>query len=256
MMDTEMQRSTEVDLARVNGRNDLQAFLDERTRRIPLGRRAEISEVAEAVVWLGARCAALHDRRTAQHVRRARQGLIRCCEILLPAMPISARSNARRRTCAATCSPWRAARGRAISARASASPMCWRRSTSTSCATTRQSRLGRARPLPAVDRPLFDRAVGGAGRGRHHSGRGTRHLRRRRQPAGDVDARHHARRRDDRRLARPWPRARRRPGARACASTDPTRASSSNCRTARCRRARPGRRRCRPAISSSTGWWR
>ena len=52
MMDTEMQRSTEIDLARVNGRNDLQAFLDERTRRIPLGRRAEISEVAEAVVWL------------------------------------------------------------------------------------------------------------------------------------------------------------------------------------------------------------
>lgn len=52
MMDTEMQRSTEADLARANGRNDLQAFLDERTRRIPLGRRAEIAEVAEAVVWL------------------------------------------------------------------------------------------------------------------------------------------------------------------------------------------------------------
>ena len=52
MMDTEMQRSTEADLARVDGRNDLQAFLDERTRRIPLGRRAEIAEVAEAVVWL------------------------------------------------------------------------------------------------------------------------------------------------------------------------------------------------------------
>jgi 3-oxoacyl-[acyl-carrier protein] reductase len=52
MMDTEMQRSTEVELARVNGRNDLQAFLDERTRRVPLGRRAEISEVAAAVVWL------------------------------------------------------------------------------------------------------------------------------------------------------------------------------------------------------------
>ena len=47
MMDTEMQRSTEADLARVNGRNDLQAFLDERTRRMPLGRRAEIAEVAE-----------------------------------------------------------------------------------------------------------------------------------------------------------------------------------------------------------------
>ncbi|MDB5523393.1 MAG: short-chain dehydrogenase/reductase [Rhizobium sp.] len=52
MMDTEMQRSTEADLARVNGRDDLQAFLDERTRRVPLGRRAEISEVAEAVAWL------------------------------------------------------------------------------------------------------------------------------------------------------------------------------------------------------------
>jgi len=52
MMDTDMQRSTEIDLARVNGRNDLQAFLDERTRRIPIGRRAEIAEVAEAVVWL------------------------------------------------------------------------------------------------------------------------------------------------------------------------------------------------------------
>lgn len=52
MMDTEMQRSTEADLARVNGRADLQAFLDERTRRVPLGRRAEIAEIAEAVVWL------------------------------------------------------------------------------------------------------------------------------------------------------------------------------------------------------------
>ncbi|MFO1141792.1 MAG: SDR family oxidoreductase [Amaricoccus sp.] len=52
MMDTEMQRSTEADLARVNGRGDLQAFLDERTRRVPLGRRAEIAEIAAAVVWL------------------------------------------------------------------------------------------------------------------------------------------------------------------------------------------------------------
>jgi len=52
MMDTEMQRSTEVELARVNGRADLQAFLDERTRRVPLGRRAEVAEVAGAVVWL------------------------------------------------------------------------------------------------------------------------------------------------------------------------------------------------------------
>lgn len=52
MMDTDMQRSTEAELARVNGRDDLQAFLDERTRRVPLGRRAEIAEIAAAVVWL------------------------------------------------------------------------------------------------------------------------------------------------------------------------------------------------------------
>jgi len=52
MMDTEMQRSTEIDMARINGRDDLQAFLDERTQRIPLGRRAEIAEIARAVVWL------------------------------------------------------------------------------------------------------------------------------------------------------------------------------------------------------------
>ncbi|UVK55592.1 SDR family oxidoreductase [Mesorhizobium sp. AR02] len=65
MMDTEMQRSTEVDLARANGRNDLQAFLDERTRRIPLGRRAEVSEVAEAVVWL---CLDAPDYMTAERL--------------------------------------------------------------------------------------------------------------------------------------------------------------------------------------------
>src|SRR5205823_14439259 len=52
MMDTEMQRVTETELARIEGRSDLQAFLDERTRRIPLGRRAEIAEVAAGVVWL------------------------------------------------------------------------------------------------------------------------------------------------------------------------------------------------------------
>ena len=52
MMDTEMQRSTEADLARLEGRNDLQAFLDERTRRVPLGRRVEPAEVAAGVVWL------------------------------------------------------------------------------------------------------------------------------------------------------------------------------------------------------------
>jgi NAD(P)-dependent dehydrogenase (short-subunit alcohol dehydrogenase family) len=52
MMDTEMQRSTEVLFAAAEGRSDLENFLAERTRRVPLGRRAEISEVAEAIVWL------------------------------------------------------------------------------------------------------------------------------------------------------------------------------------------------------------
>ena len=120
-----------------------------------------------------------------------------------------------------------------------------------------RSELARPRPLPAVDRPLFHRALGGAGRGRHHPGRGTVDLWRRQQPARDVDARHHARRRDDRRLARPWPRARRSGRRSACAlDRIRRRGSSSSCRTARCRKARPGKRRCRPAISGSTGWWR
>jgi 3-oxoacyl-[acyl-carrier protein] reductase len=52
MMDTEMQRQTEADLARLEARADLEAFLAERTRRVPLGRRAEIAEVASTVVWL------------------------------------------------------------------------------------------------------------------------------------------------------------------------------------------------------------
>lgn len=52
MMDTAMQCSTEKDLARLAGRADFQAFLDERTARVPLGRRAEIAEIAAAVVWL------------------------------------------------------------------------------------------------------------------------------------------------------------------------------------------------------------
>ena len=52
MMDTEMQRSTEADLARVEGRTDLDAFLAERTRRIPLGRRVDCDQVAASVVWL------------------------------------------------------------------------------------------------------------------------------------------------------------------------------------------------------------
>jgi NAD(P)-dependent dehydrogenase (short-subunit alcohol dehydrogenase family) len=52
MMDTEMQRSTEADIARIEKRADTAAFLAERTARIPLGRRAEVAEVAASVVWL------------------------------------------------------------------------------------------------------------------------------------------------------------------------------------------------------------
>ncbi len=52
MMDTEMQRSTEADLARLEGRADLENFLAERTARVPLGRRTEPETVASAVVWL------------------------------------------------------------------------------------------------------------------------------------------------------------------------------------------------------------
>jgi len=52
MMDTEMQRQTERALAKAEGREDFEAFIDERTRRAPLGRRAGIDEVAAAVLWL------------------------------------------------------------------------------------------------------------------------------------------------------------------------------------------------------------
>jgi NAD(P)-dependent dehydrogenase (short-subunit alcohol dehydrogenase family) len=52
MMNTDMQRITEARLAQVEGRPDVEEFLEERTRRVPLGRRAEISEVADVVLWL------------------------------------------------------------------------------------------------------------------------------------------------------------------------------------------------------------
>lgn len=52
MMDTAMQRGTEAELARLDGRADMQAFRDERTRRVPLGRRTDCDEVAAGVVWL------------------------------------------------------------------------------------------------------------------------------------------------------------------------------------------------------------
>jgi 3-oxoacyl-[acyl-carrier protein] reductase len=52
MMDTPMQRITEQQLAALEGRNDFEVFLAERTRRIPLGRRTDCETVAKTVVWL------------------------------------------------------------------------------------------------------------------------------------------------------------------------------------------------------------
>lgn len=47
-----MQAKTEQMMAEIEGRNDLQAYLDERTARVPLGRRTDPAEMAELVVWL------------------------------------------------------------------------------------------------------------------------------------------------------------------------------------------------------------
>jgi NAD(P)-dependent dehydrogenase (short-subunit alcohol dehydrogenase family) len=52
MMDTAMQRLVEAEMARLEGRTDLEAFLNERTNRVPLGRRAQVSEVVDSIVWL------------------------------------------------------------------------------------------------------------------------------------------------------------------------------------------------------------
>lgn len=52
MMDTPMQRITEQQLAAIEGRNDVEVFLDERTRRIPLGRRTDCETVASTIIWL------------------------------------------------------------------------------------------------------------------------------------------------------------------------------------------------------------
>jgi 3-oxoacyl-[acyl-carrier protein] reductase len=52
MMDTPMQRATEEAFARLEKRTDIEAFLAERTARIPVGHRVEPEEVARAVLWL------------------------------------------------------------------------------------------------------------------------------------------------------------------------------------------------------------
>ena len=52
MMDTELQYRTERLMADIEGRNDIDAYLAERTARIPLGRRTTPEEVASVVAWL------------------------------------------------------------------------------------------------------------------------------------------------------------------------------------------------------------
>ena len=52
MMDTAMQQITERQLAAIEGRADIDAFLKERTRRIPIGRRTDVETVASMIVWL------------------------------------------------------------------------------------------------------------------------------------------------------------------------------------------------------------
>jgi NAD(P)-dependent dehydrogenase (short-subunit alcohol dehydrogenase family) len=52
MMDTALQQETEAIFCRLDGRSDLEAYKAERTARIPLGRRSDPEEMAQAVVWL------------------------------------------------------------------------------------------------------------------------------------------------------------------------------------------------------------
>jgi NAD(P)-dependent dehydrogenase (short-subunit alcohol dehydrogenase family) len=52
MMDTAMQSITERQLAAIDGRDDIAAFLHERTGRIPIGRRTDVETVASMIVWL------------------------------------------------------------------------------------------------------------------------------------------------------------------------------------------------------------
>lgn len=52
MMDTAMQEKTERQFARLEGRDDFEAFVAERTRRIPLGRRTDCEEMAAGAIWL------------------------------------------------------------------------------------------------------------------------------------------------------------------------------------------------------------
>ena len=72
-----MQRITERQLAAIEGRNDIDVFLDERTRRIPLGRRTDCETVAGMIVWLALDAPDYITAETAERVGWAGQGLTR-----------------------------------------------------------------------------------------------------------------------------------------------------------------------------------
>jgi NAD(P)-dependent dehydrogenase (short-subunit alcohol dehydrogenase family) len=52
MMDTPLQQETEAVFCALEGRSDLEAYKAERTARIPIGRRSDPEEMAQALAWL------------------------------------------------------------------------------------------------------------------------------------------------------------------------------------------------------------
>ena len=222
MMDTPMQRITEAQLAAIDGRPDIDAYLAERTQRIPLGRRVEISVVADAVVWLALDAP---DYLTAERLNRQRrpgQGLRRW-------RSATHRSTQRPSTSfwpaptpsAGTCSHMARRIGQGYIGQGLGIADCWPHYTSTSCATTRptpagpaatascsppatiRSPSGRRSPRPAYSRSMSSRPTAPTAAG------------------STCRARHDAGRRDHRRFARPraWPG--RRHGARPAPAPHP-----------------------------------
>ena len=95
----------------LEGRDDLQAFLDERTRRVPLGRRARRSRGRRRRRLARARRARLHHRRAPQRLAAASTRTEPMARVNRPPdapRPRALASDARR-ACAATCSTWPAA---------------------------------------------------------------------------------------------------------------------------------------------------
>jgi NAD(P)-dependent dehydrogenase (short-subunit alcohol dehydrogenase family) len=88
MMDTAMQRITERQLAAIEGRNDIDVFLDERTRRISVGTAHRLRDRGRHDSLAGAGCAGLHHGGAAERVGRSGQGL----EVAAGASPVMSRA--------------------------------------------------------------------------------------------------------------------------------------------------------------------